>query len=46
MRNMLTIAMPDIDLVSLLLTLKIFDCFTVVFADFENGNGGWNNLLA
>ena len=40
---------PDALLVSLLLTLNIFDtlflCFVLFFADFEYVNAGWNTLL-
>ena len=49
----LTIEASDIVLVSLLLTLNIFDPLfqsfyvfvVVVFADFEHVNGEWNTLL-
>ena len=33
--------------VSLLLTLNRFEMFlSSIFADFENGNSGWNTLLS
>ena len=43
----LTIETPDVDLVSLLLTLNIFDMLLYcIFCYFENVNVGWNTLLA
>ena len=46
----LTIEGPDVVLVSILLTLNIFDtlfyCFLFIFfADFEHVNARWNTLL-
>ena len=39
----LTIQLPEVNLVSLLLTLNVFDTlFYCFFADFEHVNGGWN----
>ena len=42
----LTIELSDVVLVSLLLTLNVFDTlFYCFFADLEHVNGGWNILL-
>ena len=42
----LTIDAPDINLVSLRLTLNIFGpLFGCFLADFEHVNAGWNTLL-
>ena len=41
----LTIEATDTVLVSLLLTLNIFETFLVFFVEFEHVNARWNTLL-